>query len=65
MSDRVFYIGRFICIVIIVISVITHYGEIKADIKQNKKELKQLSDQIENLISETCNSCENPPRKFP
>lgn len=49
MSDRVFYIGRFICIVIIVISVITHYGEIKADMKQNKRELKQLSDQIENL----------------
>lgn len=49
MSDRVFYIGRFICIIIIVISVITHYGEIKADIKQNKRELKQLLDQIENL----------------
>lgn len=50
MSDKVFYISRFICIVIIVLSIVCHYMEIRADINQNNKELKQLSERIEKLI---------------
>ena len=65
MSDSAFYIGRFICIVMITLSVVEHYREIRTDINQNKKELKQLSDKVEYLFSESCDSCKNPTREFP
>lgn len=65
MSDKVFYISRFICIVIIVLSIVCHYMEIRADINQNKEELKRLSDKIEYLTGKSCNGCKNPTSKFP
>lgn len=65
MSDKVFYISRFICIVIIVLSIVCHYMEIRADINQNKEELKRLSDKIEYLTGKSSNGCKNPTSKFP